>query len=363
MLKDLQNVNTKEAKSKKKEVLVVEEKKESGKQLRMDLYVRLPSGKGKDLKILIDTGAEANLIRKGILDDNEFDEAKEPMFFATVTGEPIEGGRRVVETTLSFQKFVGWSKRPIQQFVDAQFYEVDLKVDAILGNLWLTRERIGVFPHLQALAKIDENYRCSLLRSTCNREKKGKPRKMNKTWYWNRRRVDQVTIDIPRSAKRDKLNILMRMKFKLPKYYDVKKRLYLHDEELELIQQHLDKLEENTADIGTIFMTRGDCSETEPRVEELRAKLQMDYGDKVLRSEVFEDPPERGVYGYAYLPLKEGAEPKRQKPFVQFGEKNEALKKVTQEWLDKKFIEKPTGRNCEWLSQAFVVPKKSDTFP
>ena len=44
-------------------------------------------------------------------------------------------------------------------------------------------------------------------------------------------------------------------------------------------------------------------------------------------------------------------------------EKDEAMRKIAQQWLDAKFIEKPTEKNCEWLSQAFAVPKKSATFP
>jgi hypothetical protein len=46
-----------------------------------------------------------------------------------------------------------------------------------------------------------------------------------------------------------------------------------------------------------------------------------------------------------------------------YGERAEALKKITQDWIDKKFIERPTTGGIEWLSQAFAVPKKSATFP
>ena len=39
------------------------------------------------------------------------------------------------------------------------------------------------------------------------------------------------------------------------------------------------------------------------------------------------------------------------------------MKKITQQWVDAEFIERPTVRNCEWLAQGFAVPKKSTTFP
>ena len=86
-------------------------------------------------------------------------------------------------------------------------------------------------------------------------------------------------------------------------------------------------------------------------------------GGTVFRDSVFPDPPVRGEYGYASIPLKEGAVPTRAKPFFMHGERKEALEKITQNWIDMKFIEPATSENSEWLSQTFPVPKKSATFP
>ena len=100
-----------------------------------------------------------------------------------------------------------------------------------------------------------------------------------------------------------------------------------------------------------------------PLVEELREKIFQDYTGTVICEELRPNPPVRGKYGYAFIPLKEGATPQRCKPFNMHGERLEAYKKVTQDWWDHGFIERPTKGGCEWLSQGFVVPKKSDTFP
>ena len=78
---------------------------------------------------------------------------------------------------------------------------------------------------------------------------------------------------------------------------------------------------------------------------------------------MFPDPPVRGDYGYAVIPLKEGAEPTRQKPFFMHGERKDALEKITEDWIQMKFIEPATAKNSEWLSQTFPVPKKSGDFP
>ena len=49
------------------------------------------------------------------------------------------------------------------------------------------------------------------------------------------------------------------------------------------------------------------------------------------------------------------------KPFVLHGERLEAHKKVTLDWLENGFIEAiPGGKeNAEWLSMTFPVPKKT----
>ena len=86
------------------------------------------------------------------------------------------------------------------------------------------------------------------------------------------------------------------------------------------------------------------------------------FDGTALREEVLPDPPVRGLYGYAYIPLEHNATPTRAKPFQMYGERQEAMKKITQDWVDKKFIERPQKGGTEWLSQAFAVSKKSATF-
>ena len=48
---------------------------------------------------------------------------------------------------------------------------------------------------------------------------------------------------------------------------------------------------------------------------------------------------------------------------VLHGERHDAYKRVVQDWIDNMFIERPTKGKGEWLSQGFVVPKKSADFP
>ena len=64
-------------------------------KLTMEVRVRLTSGDEKILKVLIDTGAEANLIKEGVLPKNEFVRAEKGLFFVTANGRPMKGGRNI----------------------------------------------------------------------------------------------------------------------------------------------------------------------------------------------------------------------------------------------------------------------------
>ena len=101
----------------------------------------------------------------------------------------------------------------------------------------------------------------------------------------------------------------------------------------------------------------------DPEVERLRERIFSDYDGTVFRDKVYPNPPERGPFGYAYIKLKEGAVPQRQKPFFMHGERQEAYKRVVQDWIENDFIERPTKWQGEWLSQGFVVPKPKADFP
>ena len=61
-------------------------------QLAMLLKVHTPEGGCRTLKALIDTGAEANLIRRGLLPSNLFGAAENPIQLVAANGQRLEGG-------------------------------------------------------------------------------------------------------------------------------------------------------------------------------------------------------------------------------------------------------------------------------
>ena len=99
-------------------------------------------------------------------------------------------------------------------------------------------------------------------------------------------------------------------------------------------------------------------------MEELRDKDLEDYKETAFRKELWPDPPLRGTYGMATIPLIKGAVPFTAKAFCMHGRRVEAYKKVMQDWLDRGFIERPDlTKPQEWLVQGLVVPKKNAEFP
>lgn len=158
--------------------------------------------------------------------------------------------------------------------------------------------------------------------------------------------------------------------------------VFLSKSDLKEIAKHLINGKVPAKIMGVMAAPPSSALET-PHVEQLREKLLTQYSDSVFRDEIYKDPQPRGRYGWAYIPLVPNPVPQRAKPWCMAGERGEAHKIVTQDWIDKGYIERPPtiaqpsnsplGNstrncpthcfNCEWLSQTFVVPKKSADFP
>ena len=217
---------------------------------------------------------------------------------------------------------------------EAVCYEADIAIDAILSYPWLAQNKIGVFPHHKALV-VDEP-RLLLL---YGQKEKGKTQPQG-----SRRQVRQVT----------RLEACTDLKYpiRLPMVGLQVVRKPLNAEELNSVMRRINLIE-----------AQEPVGEEDPRILALREKIFKDFDGTVFRDKVFPNPPERGQFGYAYIHLKEGAQPIRQKPYFLHGERQEAYKRVVQDWIDNEFIERPTKGRGEWLSQGFVVPKKSADFP
>ena len=137
----------------------------------------------------------------------------------------------------------------------------------------------------------------------------------------------------------------------------------LSQSERERVGERLRKSDPQVAHINEMFVaTEKAFSDTE-KIEKLREKIVSEYTGTVFMNKLPPNPGPRGRYGEAYIPLKENAQPTWQRPFGMQGVKEEAYKKIVDEWIAEDLIERPKARGIEWCSAGFPVPKKSETFP
>ena len=72
-------------------------------QLIMRLPLTLSNGEIHLMKVLVDTGAEANLVRINLLPNHLFFQAPAPLKFRTANGQKLAGGERIISDHLGFK--------------------------------------------------------------------------------------------------------------------------------------------------------------------------------------------------------------------------------------------------------------------
>jgi hypothetical protein len=117
----------------------------------MKIPAWLSNGEKIILDTLVDTGAEVNLVRMGLMPDHLFFSASKKLKLLTANGSRLSGGERIIETDVAFTQVVNGVRQPTKWWCYAQFYEADIKVDAILSYQWMVDNEIGVLPYRQAL--------------------------------------------------------------------------------------------------------------------------------------------------------------------------------------------------------------------
>ena len=121
-------------------------------QLMLRVDTTMNNGEVKTLDILIDTGAEANLVRTGLVPRHLTTIARTRLNLVTANGQTLGGGERTTDLRVRLRQEVdGVSLDELLEY-DIEFFEADIQVDAILSYPWLFDNRIGLFPHHSALA-------------------------------------------------------------------------------------------------------------------------------------------------------------------------------------------------------------------
>jgi hypothetical protein len=129
--------------------------------------------------------------------------------------------------------------------------------------------------------------------------------------------------------------------------------------ELDIIEGHCAMLKDSPLCGVCSVVKVGKNSLTADLVQEkivaAKKTLLDEFMKDVLSGKLPKEPPVRGPFGMAKIELIPGAVPKRQRSFKMTGEREEALKKILEEYCELGWLEPSFS---EWGSPCFVVPKK-----
>jgi len=355
------------------------------KQVLLDVRAKLPDGTQKILRILVDTGAEANLIKKGLLDSKVMRTSQHPLALITADGSRMRGGSQEVTLRLCFHTDHPDRYGRRSWCTGATFHDADIHLDAILSCPWMVREELGLFPHLAALAKYDptQGDPLTLLQSWKEPQKNNHQRGVTATCEpeTGDLNIHAVQLDEPNvvdqeggpdtddiEVEKDELVVeimnVRAMGLTLPVEGDPGEGEPLFDDEgaLEVVASQLLRARTGTStrSVITVPISGGEGEPGNP-LDALRKTLTegliRDFEGSVLRNNV---PPEnlipRGPHGWGHIELFPGARPKKCYPIRLEGERREALIELVKDWENQGKVEQGVS---EWSSPAFVVAKKN----
>ena len=105
------------------------------------------------MNVLVDTGAEVNLVKRTILDENAFEAAKKEVRLVTVSGGDLPGG-----TVVAKLEFMLGTQSGSKRFQCAGlFYGADIGWDAIIGFDFLVENRLAIWPEKRCLMRNEAN--------------------------------------------------------------------------------------------------------------------------------------------------------------------------------------------------------------
>ena len=102
--------------------------------LLMKVRTVFENGQERELNLLVDTGAESNIVRRELVPEECWHEAKYPITLTTANKQVLAGGRRVCFLRFRFLGFeIGLDgARPSEHQVEGVFYEAAVDDEVIL---------------------------------------------------------------------------------------------------------------------------------------------------------------------------------------------------------------------------------------
>ena len=125
-------------------------------RLILEVDLKFGSEEVKNVRFLVDTGAEINLIRRGIAPAHLISRAEKPLRIATANQGIMSGGDTMVNCIVVLQGKEIDTKMTSSYEVPVVLYEADLGVEGILSYEWLATFDFVIRPHRNCMQKIDE---------------------------------------------------------------------------------------------------------------------------------------------------------------------------------------------------------------
>lgn len=126
--------------------------RQSELQLCLRVPVTTPKGTTKVMKILVDTGAQASLVSKQVLSEDEFSIATHPISLQAANNTQMVGGDLVVHLNLALSAYGLGSPTPSGEVrAHGHFYSAEMPWDMIIGFPFLYNNALGVLPHRKCL--------------------------------------------------------------------------------------------------------------------------------------------------------------------------------------------------------------------
>ena len=124
-------------------------------QLQLHLPVSAPDGTTKTLRVLVDTGAQINLVRDGLF---SMKDVRKRLQFASADGSAMRGGDKVQTLSLDLHPPKAQEELPPSDqtgsfLLKDRFWNADIRADIILSYPSLLKHNLGVLPHRGCLVR------------------------------------------------------------------------------------------------------------------------------------------------------------------------------------------------------------------
>ena len=96
--------------------------------------------------VLVDTGAQISLIRKGLVPPHLLQPAKNPIRLMAANQQRLEGGDKEIRVDLTFDGICDGTGEPVKVVAPGMLYEADIADDVIVSYSWLGQHGFDISP-------------------------------------------------------------------------------------------------------------------------------------------------------------------------------------------------------------------------